>query len=67
MWNCVKSFVGMGSNLSLAALRSYFKAFLSCGKSENPKFPQKKAVILLYFALCYNLTVMQSENTMIER
>lgn len=67
MWNCLKYFVGMGNNLSLPALRSYFKSFLSCDKSENPKFPQRKDVILLYFGLCYNLTVVQSENKMVDK
>lgn len=46
MWNCWKYFVGMGNNLSLPADRSCFRAFLSCDKSENPKFPQRKDVIL---------------------
>lgn len=51
MWNSV----GMGNNLSLAALSSYFKAFLSCDKSETIKFPQRKDVVLLSFSFCYNL------------
>lgn len=66
MWNCLKYFVGMGNNLSLAAFRSYFKAFLSRDKNENPNFPQRKDVILLYFVLYYDLIVVQSENKMVD-
>lgn len=61
MWNCV----GMGNNLSLAALSSYFRAFLSCAKSETIKFPWRKDVILLSFGFYYNCTVVHSENKVV--
>jgi len=55
----------MDNNFSLAALRSDFKVFCSCDKSENPKFPWRKEVMLLCCVLCYNLIVVQSENKMV--
>lgn len=62
MWNSA----GMGNNLSLAALRSYFKAFLSCDKSETIKFPQRKDVILLSFSFHYNCIVVQAGKEVID-
>lgn len=61
MWNSV----GVGNNLSLADLRSYFKAFLPCDKSETTNFPQRRDVILLSFSFCYSCTLVHSENTVV--
>lgn len=62
MWNSV----GMGNNLSLVALRSYFKAFLHCDKSETIKFPQRKDVILLSFSFHYNCIVVQAGKEVVD-